>query len=142
MAFVGAAYVVVHAVEAGVDFSRGLYYNYARFTQIGNQIAVFELLVCSMFLLWAFLVTVLSLVGAGEIWTQLNARFDGMDPKIGGTPLGWDKSMKAVTLCLLLGLTILISGYSLGEVAEELISYFAQYDDDVSKEADKKNDSS
>jgi len=39
-------------------------------------------------------------------------------------------AIKAGTLCLLSGLTVLLSGYSLGEVAKELISFFGEYDDD------------
>lgn len=142
MVFTGAAYVVVHAVEAGVDFARGLYYNYAKWSAIADQIAVFELVVCFLFLFWSLLCVILSLVAAGEIWTALNARATGVMEYKMGVPLQWDKAIKAVTLCLLAGMTVLISAYSLGEVAEELISYFAWYDDDEQKEGDEKTDAS
>jgi hypothetical protein len=56
------------------------------------------------------------------------------------TPLGWDMAIKAGTLCLLSGLTVLLSGYSLGEVAKELISFFGEYDDDEKQEATTKVD--
>lgn len=94
-------------------------------------------------MLWSFLCVVLSLVAGGELWTSLNARVDEVEAfKYGGVPVPWDKSIKAVTLSLLAGLTVLISAYSLGEVAEELISYFAWYDDDEKNEGDEKTDGS
>lgn len=55
------------------------------------------------------------------------------------TPLSWDKAIKSITLCLLIGIATLISGYALGETAEELISFFGEYDDDEKKEADDKH---
>lgn len=50
------------------------------------------------------------------------------------TELTWDKAIKATTLCLLQALGTLIAGYSLGEVASELITWIDKYDDDTDKE--------
>lgn len=46
------------------------------------------------------------------------------------SPLQWDKAIKAVTLCMLLGLVHLIIGYSFGDVGSELVGYWGEYDDD------------
>merc|ERR1719263_1030801 len=47
--------------------------------------------------------------------------------------------MKAVTLCLLLGLVHLIVGYSFGDVSSELLSYWGEYDNDEQSEATEKD---
>jgi hypothetical protein len=62
MAFVAAAYVTVHATDAGVDFVHGLYKNYAKWSDWADSIAMLELVVVMFFFFWAFLCTVLALV--------------------------------------------------------------------------------
>lgn len=93
---------------------------------------------------WALVTSILALVYASDVWTKLDERL--AEAEAGSfkieTPLDWDKSIKVYTLLMLTGLTTLISGYALGEVAEELISYFAEYDDNEKNEGDEKTDSS
>lgn len=56
------------------------------------------------------------------------------------TPLTWDKAIKAFTLMMIAGLGVIISGFSLGDTADELIHWFDEYDDSTDDEGvDKKN---
>jgi len=119
MAFIGAAYVAVHAAEAAVSFSKGLYANYAKWTQFANQIAVFELVILTLFMGWAMFTTIFSLWQASTFWEQMNMIYDEVKAYNSGleVPLAWDDAFKGSTLCMLSGLTILIAAYSLGEVS-------------------------
>jgi len=42
MSYVASAYVIVKAVEAGVDFTKGYYFNYADYSALGSSLYVFE----------------------------------------------------------------------------------------------------
>ena len=57
---------------------------------------------------------------------MLDARVkEAADSSIGlENTLTWDKAIKATTLCLIQALGTLVAGYSLGEVASELITWY------------------
>lgn len=130
MSFVGAACVAVCVVEATVDFEKGLYANYAKWKDYTNQIAVFEVIIMTLFMGWSLVTTILALVWADDVWKKLEARIAEADTGKFGieTPLDWDKAIKVYVLLMLTGLTTLISGYSLTQVAEEAIDFFAEYE--------------
>lgn len=72
--FVAAGYVAVHTVEAGVSFTKGLYYEYAKWSSWASSIATLELVILTLFLLWSLLIVILTLAGSGHVWDTLNAR--------------------------------------------------------------------
>lgn len=133
MAFVGAAYVAVCAVQASISFNRGFYATFGNWSVYTQAIQALDLVLLVFWELWSVLVTALTLTGAGNVWYQMNERLSEIDANKNGleTPLQWDKAIKSVTLCLLIGLMTLISAYSLGITADNLIGYFDEYDNDT-----------
>lgn len=81
-------------------------------------------------------------VTASNFWDALEARM--AEAKAGHTgleePLTWVKAIKAFTLTTLVGVAMIIAGFSLGDIADEAITWVAYYDDDTSKEGDEKTD--
>lgn len=67
-----------------------------------------------------------------ERLAEIEANKNGLE-----TPLQWDKAIKSVTLCLLIGLMSMVSAYSLGINADNLIGYFDEYDNDTQDGTDK-----
>lgn len=68
MTFVGAAYVIVKTVDAGVHTANGFYFNYGAWATITDNLGVWELLVLGSLLLWALTTTIIGLVGASMVW--------------------------------------------------------------------------
>ena len=48
----------------------------------------------------------------------------------------WELAIKTFTLMMVIGTVVIVAGFSLGDVADELITWVAQYDDDTKTEAD------
>jgi len=84
-----------------------------------------------LYFIWGLLVTLLTVGGGIKVWDALNARLDEVKTNFSGveTPLQWDKAIKSMTMCMLIGIATMIAAAGLGEVAEELIAYFSWYDD-------------
>lgn len=59
-----------------------------------------------------------------------------------GVALDEREALKFFVLCMIVGTTAVIGGYSLGDTANELITWFDQYADDTKKEGDEKKDAS
>lgn len=140
MSFVGAAYVAVCTVYATINFDKGLFADYARTSEWANQIHVFELVIMILFMGWSLVTTILALVFAEDVWMKLDARLAEAATSTLSieTPLDWDKAIKVYVLLMLTGLTTLLSGYALGNSANELIAYYAEYDDNEKNEATEK----
>lgn len=64
--------------------------------------------------------TIVSILSAAYVWTLLDWRLgEAAEGSIGvETPLTWDKAIKVFTLCMIAGLGVLISGFSLADVAD------------------------
>lgn len=58
------------------------------------------------------------------------------------TAVAWDFVFKVCTLMFVTALGIVISGFAVSDIAQELIAFFADYEDVNGQEADKKTDSS
>lgn len=145
MDLVAVGFVMVKAIDAAVSFSNGFFYNYtSNYSGLVGQILTLEFVVFFLYVFWSLLVTLFTFLGAGTVWDGLNARIAEVEANHTGleTPLQWSQAIKALTLCMLIGIATLISGYALGEVADHLIEFFASYDDKETNEADKKTDSS
>lgn len=58
------------------------------------------------------------------------------------TAITWDFVFKVCTLMLVTAFGIVVSGFAVSDIANELIGFFADYEDVNGQEADKKTDSS
>jgi ABC-type Fe3+ transport system permease subunit len=92
---------------------------------------LWELLAISGNLLWALVVTILSLVAGSQLWELMDQRYlESLDHVAGDeTPLTWDKAMRNFFISIIAGFAAMISGVSIGYLAEKMISWFDQYDD-------------
>lgn len=144
MAFVGTAYVVYHTVVAAISTTNGFYFNYADWSAFSNRMFAYEVLVIAAWDMWALITTLLALYSGAALWDAADARL--AEAKAGSigveTPLTVEKGIKAAVLCMVAGVSTLISAYALGESADELVAYFDDYSDDTNKEGDDKTDSS
>jgi len=91
MALAAVGYVMVHAIDATVSFSSGLYYNYGKISDWANQIATLEFVVFFLYVFYGVLVTLFSFLGAGTVWDAMNARLMEIEANKTGleTPLQW-----------------------------------------------------
>lgn len=90
--------------------------------------------------MWALVVTLLALYSGSALWDAVDARLaEAAAASIGvETPLSMGKAIKAFTLCMIAGLSVLVSGYALGESADELVAFFDDYDDKTKTEGTDK----
>lgn len=143
MSYVAAAYVIVKVVESSVTISRGFYHNWANYSTLGNNMWAVEIFILMGWLFWAFLMQLLATLLASDVWAQLEARHAEAAQTIGfETPLNWTIAIKTNALLLLVGLMMVVSGFSLGDITDELITWVSYYDDDTNSESTDKNDSS
>jgi len=138
--FVASGYVAVKTVDHAVSFTRGFYYIYGGKSVIANRMFFWEIIVVMLFLSFSAGTTVMTYFMAAELWEMLDVRLaEAAAESIGiETPLDWDKAMKIYVLCMVVALTALVSGYSIGQVADELVAYWDEYDNDVDKEGSSK----
>ena len=63
---------------------------------------------------------------ASDVWQQLDDRLAeaAADSKGFETKLEWTLAIKTFTILMLLGVIMIITGYSLGEIAPEAINFF------------------
>jgi hypothetical protein len=143
MGFVSAAYVILCSINAGVSVSKAFYATYAGWSDIGNLLYLFEVLMIGGFQAWAFWKFVMVTWFGFEVWKQVDARVaEAATDSIGfETPISWELAIKTGTLTLLVGILIIVAGFSLGDIADEAISWVSYYDDDTNQEADDKNTS-
>lgn len=143
MSYVAAAYVIVKVVESSVTISRGFYHNWANYSTLGNNMWAVEIFILMGWLFWAFLMQLLATLLASDVWAQLEARHAEAAQTIGfETPLNWTIAIKTNALLLLVGLMMVVSGFSLGDITDELITWVSYYDDDTNSESTDTNDSS
>ena len=81
---------------------------------------LYEIVVVLAWQVWALTVTIVAIMSAAYVWTLLDWRLaEAAEDSIGvETPLTWDKAIKVFTLCMIAGLGVLISGFSLADVAD------------------------
>lgn len=92
---------------------------------VADLFALWEIIAFVLFGAWSIAMTVMSLVGGGMIWTMVDDRVKGAAT---GGALGeafdFIQAIKFFTLCLVVGLSSIIGGYSLGDVAAKLVAWF------------------
>lgn len=72
MCFVGAAYVVVKSVEAGVSFGEGFYSIYGAKTIFSQLLGLYEVMVIVLWQIWSLVVTLLGIGSAAYVWTLMD----------------------------------------------------------------------
>jgi len=144
MVYISSAYVIVKTVDAGVSVSKGFYFRYADYSSIGNLVGVFELILILGWQFWGFVQPILATWLASDVWGQMEKRVAEANADTIGfdTPLSWEIAIKTNALLMLVGLILVISGFSLGDIADEAITWHGEYEDDTNSEAADKNDSS
>lgn len=140
MTYVASAYVILCTIEAGVSVSIGFYKNYANVSSIGDLIYLFEVILILGWQLWAFVQPILATMLASEVWNQVEIRVAEAQLSSRGleTPVSWNIAIKTATLLLLVGSMTVVAGFSLGDIADEAITWVAKYEDDVNNEATNK----
>lgn len=123
-------------VDTAVSASGAFYFNYANESTFSNRLGIYELLTVGAFNGWALLVIILSLVSASELWQMTDNRLAEAEAESIGveTPIRLDLAIKTATLCMVLAFGVVVSAYSLGDTANELVSWFDKYDDDTNSE--------
>lgn len=116
MTFIGAAYVIVETVDGAILLANAFYANYANWSQFGTLLYLWELLAIVGFEGWSLAITITGLVSASNLWTALESRLaEAKEGSLGiETPVRMDLAIKVFTLCMIAGLSVMISGYSLG----------------------------
>lgn len=139
MCFASAAYVIVMAVKAAINYTQAFVNAYAfeyRGNSVwGNQLGLYELIAFILFAVWSLSTTIGAFYSMRRIMDMLQEKEIGVKKDgFGGVMLDDIQAMKFFTLEMLVGLTSVIAGYSMGNVADELVTFYDQYTDDVKKE--------
>ena len=97
---------------------------------------LYEMLAIAAFIFWAFDVVVLSTWAGSQQWKAMDDRMVEANTTVfnAETPLRWSTGVSHFLLSCLTGMTTMVSGVALGEVANELIHYFDLYDDKTGTE--------
>lgn len=135
-AWVAAAYVACAAISGGVELGRTMYHQYAGWSQIGDLTEAFEVFFVLAFLFWSFVQVVLSFFLASDVWKQLAQRKAEFELEAVGfeTAMSWEIAIKNSTHLLLVAVIMIVSGFSMGDVGTEIITWHARYDDDTNRD--------
>lgn len=130
MSFVAAAYVTVKTIDSmypnlyeegngvntGIYDLYGYYFKYAGGSLAGNRLGYYQIAMLTLYEAWALGVTVTSVWSSMQVWDLVDARLaEAAKDSIGvETPITMNLAIKTFTLLIVAGLTVLISGYSLG----------------------------
>jgi len=131
MAFVAAAYVTVNTIDImypnltlegngtnpGAYDLFGYYFTYAGGSIAGNRLGYYQIAFLVLYEAWALMATLLAVYSSMQVWDMVDARLaEAAKNSIGvETPLTMNLAIKTFTLLIVAGLTVLISGYSLGQ---------------------------
>jgi hypothetical protein len=136
MSWCSASYVIYQTVQSGISFTEGFYHIYADYSSQGNLMYLYEVIAIALFIFWAFDVVVLSTWAGSAQWKAMDDRMAEANTTVfnAHTPLRWSTGVMHFLLSCLTGMTTMISGVALGEVANELLHYFDAYDDKTNSE--------
>ena len=129
MSLASSAYVAVKTIDASVSMTKGYYNVYGGWSEDGNLIGAWELGFVILWLLWSLVVTLLAYVTAADVidYTMERAKAVYEDGTLGTVATPVD-AMKIFTLMMVLGFGTWLSAHTLGDSANELLSWFDQYD--------------
>jgi len=79
---------------------------------------------------------------ASDVWGQLEARKAEAEANSTGfeTQLSWAITIKSCTLLMLVGFIMIVSGFSLGDIANPAITWVMEYDDDTNDDRSEDTD--
>ena len=133
MTFISAAYVVTKTVDAGVKYTGAFISAYAAtylngVNAWGDNLGLFELIALLMFCMWSMMMSFAGLYTSYDLWGKMDARTIGVKNEgSGGVALDDVQAVKIFTLCMIMGVMSIVGGFSLGDVADKLITWFDQY---------------
>lgn len=141
---IAAGYVAYKTVDSGVSFTNGFYYIYGAKSIVGQLLGLYEVIVIVAFECWSLVLSFFAIFNGMFWWDLLTLRLDEAAEKSRGleNALTWEKAIKASAMLLIITLGNVISGWCLGDTANELVSWFDQYDDDTSQEGREKQNPS
>jgi hypothetical protein len=107
-----------------------------------NLLYLWETLLVIAWISGAALLLLLSTLFAMDVWTQLEDRHTEVLSTVGfETPFMWTHAIKANAILMLLGTIMVIGGFSLGDVANEMINWVNEYEDEDNQKAYDSSDS-
>lgn len=92
--------------------------------------------------MWSVMMVGLGTYFAMMTWDTLEARIaEAKEGSIGiETALSWQKALKTHVLTMVVGVIVIIAGFVMGDIADEVLTWFDQYADDTSKEGSEVRD--
>lgn len=143
MSFVSAAYVVVQATEATTAYTgffvEGYYFRYAGGSILSNNLGYYEVAAFILYAIWSFGLTAFALYQTGQLLNMLEVREVGVKKDgQGGVAMDDIQAMKFFTLEMVMGFSSIVAGFALGDVADQLLTWFDYYADDTKSEGQDK----
>jgi len=141
-AFVGSAYIIIKTVDSGVSMTRGYYAVFAGGSTFANALLTYEIIVIVLWELFALTMSLSGLYDAYNVWNSMDARLaEAAKGSIGlENSFTWEKAIKASALLMVIALADIISGFTLGDIADEVVTWFGEYDNDTKSEGRDKKD--
>lgn len=136
-----AAWVAVKTVDAAVQISGAFYFTYAGSSIIGDRLGLWELIAVLAWLVWSLVLTILSFVTASNLFDQTEARVLAAQTEgTYGTGVTQIMGIKGFVLLMVLSMGVMISSWTMGDVADELLNWFNKYQDKTGNEGTTKTD--
>jgi hypothetical protein len=141
MLYLSTGYVAVKTVNAAVSFVTGFYYVYAGGSQYGDNLGYLEIGFAAAWFFWASVQTIYGTYLASQNWDALDARVaEAKKDSIGlENVMSGEKTIKAVTLHLLVAFILPMIAWCLGDVAAPLIGWYDNYSDKTKTEGRDKD---
>lgn len=132
MNFLSAAWVVVQGTEAVAarsgDFFESYYFTYGGASDIGNQVGLYELISFITYAGFSLTTTLVSLWFTSNIWAAMDQRaIDVVNDGQGGIVIDPVTAGKLFTLLLISGFMSVVGGFGLGDVADQLLTWWDAY---------------
>lgn len=120
----------------------GYYFTYAGGSIAGNRLGYYQIGFLVAFEAWALAVVSLAVYSSMQVWDMVDARLaEAAKDSIGvETPITMNLAIKTFTLLIVAGLTVLISGYSLGNIVKYTLGWFFFYSIRTKSEGCQKDD--
>ena len=141
VSLVSAAWVAVKAIDASISVIDGFAFTYRNDSALGSLMGLWEVGFILLWLGWSLLVTIFSFLVAILVIEQLRFRETAVAAeKLGefglvlGTNVTFVQGIKFFTLLSVLALGVWISGWTIADVADELLGWFDKYDTSTDNE--------
>lgn len=130
-----AGYIVLVSAKAAISFEDGFAFTYRGYSNIGNNVAIFEVVFAVLFILTSLTITISALMGASDIWSTVELRelavaSDGFY----GTAVSMMDALKLGVLGTVVAMATWVGAYAMGETVDKLIGWWDEWSDDAGKE--------